>query len=129
MRSVTYTVMALLVVAHCLVSQYFMFTFIEEVRQQGVVPMYSTVQNLASNNTCLNSRIECARRTVATVSDENTRLRASLNESVEMLKDEIDENNRLNQQIENLEWRVSSLQDTLKQLTKGKYNELEPVEP
>ena len=111
-----YAIVATLVLCHCLVAQVMMFQFCEEMRGGQLSPMYTTVQNLASNNSALNDRIERARATVAVVSDENTRLKASLREGVDMLQAEIEENNSLNERLENMAWRIEMLQNTIDRL-------------
>jgi len=61
--------------------------------------------------------------TVEVVTAENTRLKASLNEGVEMLKDEIAENNRLNHEIEILQMQLNTLQSIVDRLSKESTNE------
>jgi len=127
MKSAVYSILAALVVIHCTVAQYSMYLFTEEVRINSIVPMGDAVQNLASSNVILNQRIERARVTVEVVTAENTRLKASLNEGVEMLKDEIAENNRLNHEIEILQVKVNTLQNIVDRLPKESTDE--PVRP
>lgn len=117
MRNFVYSVLAVLVLTHCIVTQVNMQAFCEELYQGHLMPMYTTVQNLASNNTSLNRRIEHARGVVEVVTEENTRLKVSLREGVEMLQEEIEENNKLNEQINNLNWRIRVLLQTIDQIS------------
>jgi len=128
MRTVVYCILAMLAVAHCCVSQYTLHQFVDGVRSETLIPSMQAVGDLASNNATLNDRIERARLAVELISEENARLKASLKEGVEMLKDEIEENNKLNREIENLSWRISVLEQTIEMLKspKEKTDEVSP---
>ena len=116
----------ILVVAHCGLCQYTTFSIAEDLRAGHIVPMAAAVQDLASCNASLNDRIERARLTVNRVNEENTRLKGALQEGVDMLKDEIEENNRLNDKIEDLTWRNTILQNILDKLGTDEDETFEP---
>src|SRR4030042_1973317 len=116
MKTVVYSIVALLVVANCCVSHYTSYQFVDSIREDTLIPTVKAIGYLASSNTALNGRIERARQAVNTLAEENTRLKASLNEGVEMLKEEIEENNKLNQQIDNLNFHIKTLKETIKTL-------------
>jgi len=117
----------ILVVAHCGLCQYTTFTIAESLRAGHLTPMYDTVRDLSSCNATLNDTIERARSVVRAVTDENTRLKASLSEGVRMLQEEIEENNALNEEIDRLTWRNTFLQNILDNL--GVDNADETFEP
>ena len=75
--------------------------------------MCSTVQSLASSNADLNARVERARNIVRALKDTNTQLKVSVSTGVTMLQEEIEENNKLNLQLDTLTWQVKLLESLL----------------
>ncbi len=93
-----------LVVLYCLVSQVCVIKIAEELRTGHLLPMYNTVQDLAACNSAMNDRVGRARAAVTTLERENTQLKASLKESVEMLQEEIVYNDELSDELRLLRW-------------------------
>lgn len=75
--------------------------------------MGTTVRSLASSNADLNSRVERARKIVQGMRDANTQLKEAVDAGVGMLTKEIEENNRLNEKIEMLIWKVEIMEIAL----------------
>ena len=115
----TVCLLGALIVANCVVTQYTAW-------EGHVRPLISAVEDLASCNATLNDTIERARSHVRAVNEENTQLKASLDEGVKMLQEEIQENNDLNDEIERLTWRNTILQNILDKLGTDEDETFEP---
>lgn len=98
---------------------------IREINQQITVSyLYSEevveiAQKLATLNAELVERERLTMSYVASLEDENTRLKASLVEATKHLNEQVEENNALHKQLENTNWRIKTLEETVQSLNEA----------
>jgi hypothetical protein len=106
--------LAFIVVGYTCFAGYLAYNFAQGVREDCVVPMTKVVLNLSEANKGLNVKIEFARSVVRRIETENVQLKNSVRVGAEMLQAQIEDNDKLHQQIEGLQWRIDTLEDLVK---------------
>jgi len=109
-KKVLFSILVGAILVNAIVLQMVNFQFVQSVREDTFLPTISTVQELANVNASLTDRVTKARQHVEGLVEENKLLKNSLNESITMLKDEIEKNNGLEETIDSLNERVRDLE-------------------
>lgn len=81
--------------------------------QAYAIPLAETVGRMTGLNAELITKLQKAQRLAHGLHIENGTLKDSLNESIELLKEQIDANNQLMEEIRNMTWRLNVLQKAL----------------
>ena len=120
MRNFLLLAVAVLTIGYVICGGTVLLNTIQDAQVNNMAPMAATVEHLANTNQVLNDRVDRAREIVAELDEANTRLKESLRQSTEMLTDQINENNKLQDQLEQLQHSIMILELKIKKLTAGR---------
>lgn len=113
MKAIVATIV-FLVVIHFGMLEYRMSNYIEDAYRNNVAPLSESILCLSRGNETMADYVERAKKVIGTLSVENTKLKASLKESVTMNQELIDEKEELNEKVEMLEWKIQVLEEAIK---------------
>lgn len=126
MKKVVYGFIFVLVWANILAVQVALHQFVEDVHQNCILPAVETSRDLAYANKYMHALTNTAREVVASVQEENTKLKAALNESTRLLVEERKECNKLRDQAGRFRWKIQELESIIDKLVAEEPVELKP---
>jgi len=116
LRVLAYGALLLVVLAHIVIGEYHRTINLEGLRYDNLRPMSQAVGDMAISNQILNERIERSREVVRAIKEENQRLKVSLDDNVYMLREQIEDNDRLMNERNFFTYRIQVLQQAIKTL-------------